>query len=72
MKPFPNFTLGTTLSALLSLAGASAHTATLGGPLALEDEGALFVGGKTITSNYPGASLVTGRSGLMHSPTLCH
>src|SRR6266571_4054452 len=34
----------------------------LGGPLTLEDEGAFFVGGKTVTSNFPGASLLTGPS----------
>ena len=60
MKPLSSFTRGIALSALLSLA--PAHAATLGGPLTLEDEGAFFVGGKTITSNYPGASLVTGPS----------
>jgi len=58
MKPLLSFTWCIALSALLSLA--PAHAATLGGPLTLEDEGAFFVGGKTITSNYPGASLVTG------------
>jgi pimeloyl-ACP methyl ester carboxylesterase len=62
MKPFSNFTRGIALSALVALAPgfAPAHAATLGGPLTLEDEGAFFVGGKTITSNHPGASLVTG------------
>jgi pimeloyl-ACP methyl ester carboxylesterase len=71
MKPFSNFTKGVALSALASFAGtfmsvlvqtAPAHAATLGGPLTLEDEGAFFVGGKIVTSNYPGASLVTGPS----------
>ena len=54
------------LSALVSLAVVSglapAHGATLGGPLTLEDEGAFFLGGKTVMSSYPGASLVTGPS----------
>jgi len=39
-----------------------AHAAALGGPLTLEDEGTFFVNGKTVTSSYPGASLVTGPS----------
>src|SRR5258705_8126383 len=42
------------------LAAAAANAATLGGPLTLEDEGSFFVNGKVVTSNYPGASLVTG------------
>ena len=58
MKPFSNVLLAAVLVSGL----APAHAATLGGPLTLEDEGAFFVGGKTITSNYPGASLVTGPS----------
>ena len=41
-------------------ATATANAATLGGPLTLEDEGSFFVNGKVVTSNYPGASLVTG------------
>src|SRR5262245_34532643 len=48
--------------AVLSLAFGPAHAAALGGPLTLEDEGTFFVNGKTVTSNYPGASLVTGPS----------
>jgi len=48
--------------AMLASAVAPAHAATLGGPLTLEDEGAFFVNGKTVTSNFPGASLVTGPS----------
>ena len=38
----------------------SAAAGTLGGPLTLEDEGSFFVNGKVVTSQYPGASLVTG------------
>ena len=37
-----------------------AHSATLGGPLTLEDDGSFFVNGQSVLSNYPGASLVTG------------
>ncbi len=48
--------------AILASGLAPARAATLGGPLTLEDEGAFFVNGKTVTSNYPGASLVTGPS----------
>ena len=36
------------------------HSATLGGPLTLEDEGSFFVNGQSVLSNHPGASLVTG------------
>src|SRR4249920_910142 len=64
MKPLSSFTRGIALSALVSFA--PAHAATLGGPLTLEDEGAFFVGGKAITSNYPGASLITGPSAPGH------
>ena len=39
-----------------------ATAATLGGPLTLEDEGSFFVNGKIITSDFPGASLITGPS----------
>lgn len=39
---------------------ASAQKSSLGGPLVLSDEGAFFVGGKAIKSNFPGASAVTG------------
>src|SRR5678815_5354383 len=38
----------------------SAAAGTLGGPLTLEDEGSFFVNGKVVTSQHPGASLVTG------------
>src|SRR5258707_10063062 len=65
MKPFASFTRGIALFAFASLAAFAsgfAHSATLGGPLTLEDEGAFFVNGKTVTSNFPGASLVTGPS----------
>jgi hypothetical protein len=48
--------------AILASGLAPARAATLGGPLTLEDEGAFFVNGKTVTSNYPGASLITGPS----------
>ena len=34
----------------------------LGGPLTLADEGAFFVNGRAINSQYPGASLITGPS----------
>src|SRR5439155_1322802 len=50
------------LPAVVAPAFAPARSATLGGPLTLEDEGAFFVGGKTVTSNFPGASLLTGPS----------
>ena len=59
MKQLSNLTIGI---AMLAAAFAPAHCATLGGPLTLEDEGAFFVGGKTVTSNFPGASLLTGPS----------
>src|SRR5882762_7157523 len=59
MKPFSNFAIGI---AMLAAGFAPARSATLGGPLTLEDEGAFFVGGRTVTSNFPGASLVTGPS----------
>lgn len=38
----------------------SAGAGSLGGPLTLEDEGSFFVNGKVVTSQHPGASLVTG------------
>ena len=38
----------------------SAMAATLGGKLELEDEGSFFVNGKSMRSEYPGASLATG------------
>jgi pimeloyl-ACP methyl ester carboxylesterase len=38
----------------------AAQTRSLGGPLNLADEGAFFVNGKAITSQFPGASAVTG------------
>src|SRR5436189_979676 len=57
MKACLSFTL-----AMLASGVAPAHSATLGGPLTLEDEVAFFVGGKTVTSNFPGASLLTGPS----------
>ena len=59
MKTFSRSTIGI---AMLAAAFAPARSATLGGPLTLEDEGAFFVGGKTVTSNFPGASLLTGPS----------
>src|SRR5439155_9322584 len=59
MKPFSNFAIGI---AMLAAGFTPARAATLGGPLTLEDEGAFFVGGKTVTSNFPGASLLTGPS----------
>ncbi len=64
MKPVPSFTRGVAVLAFASAAFAPgfAHSATLGGPLTLEDEGAFFVNGRTVTSNFPGASLVTGPS----------
>src|SRR5580765_1189811 len=45
------------LAASLSCGAAAG---TLGGPLTLEDEGSFFVNGKVVTSQHPGASLVTG------------
>jgi pimeloyl-ACP methyl ester carboxylesterase len=45
---------------LLASLSCTAIAATLGGPLTLEDEGSFFVNGKVVTSQYPGASLVTG------------
>jgi pimeloyl-ACP methyl ester carboxylesterase len=46
---------------LLSFTGAAMAATTLGGRLVLEDEGSFFVNGRTIKSEHPGASLVTGR-----------
>ena len=43
----------------------SAAAGTLGGPLTLEDEGSFFVNGKVVTSQHPGASLVTGPAAPM-------
>lgn len=40
----------------LGLALAPARAATLGGPLQLTDEGIFFVGGRSVTSNFPGVS----------------
>jgi len=64
MRSFSKLTKELAMPAPMSLAAtlAPAHAATLGGPLTLGDEGAFFVNGKTVTSNYPGASLVTGPS----------
>src|SRR5258708_1607260 len=64
MKPVPSFTR---VVVVLALASASfppgfAHSATLAGPLTLEDDGSFFVNGKIINSDFPGASLVTGPS----------
>ena len=42
------------------LSWGSAMAATLGGRLELEDEGSFFVNGKSMRSEYPGASLATG------------
>ena len=39
---------------------ATAQAASLGGPLTLADEGSFFVNGKSVKSNYPGASAATG------------
>jgi len=39
---------------------ATAHAASLGGPLTLADEGSFFVNGQSMRSEYPGASLRTG------------
>ncbi len=50
------------LLAIALLATATAHGASLGGPLTLEDEGSFFVNGKNVQSDYPGASLITGPS----------
>ena len=44
----------------LLLSWGSAMAATLGGKLELEDEGSFFVNGKSMRSDYPGASLATG------------
>ena len=57
MKAFPSLAFAI---AILAAALAPARGATLGGPLNLDDEGAFFVGGKIVTSNFPGASLLTG------------
>lgn len=40
----------------LGLCAPAAGAASLGGPLHLADEGILFVGGRSITSNFPGVS----------------
>ena len=48
------------LACAVLLTAATTNAATLGGPMTLEDEGAFFVNGKIVTSNYPGASLITG------------
>jgi len=45
---------------LLACLSCNAVAGTLGGPLTLEDEGSFFVNGKIVTSQHPGASLVTG------------
>ncbi len=50
------------LTILFVLAAAQSFAASLGGPLTLEDEGSFFVNGKVITSDFPGASLITGPS----------
>ena len=60
MRTFASF--ARSLAVLALACGAQAHAGTLGGPLTLEDEGVFFLNGKTITSSYPGASLVTGPS----------
>jgi len=54
MKPFSN----SPSHRVLAAGFAPARSATLGGPDP-RDEG-LFVGGRTVTSNFPGASLVPG------------
>lgn len=50
------------LVTVLLLVAAPLFAATLGGPMTLEDEGSFFVNGKVITSDFPGASLITGPS----------
>ena len=46
--------------AAVSLCSVTAMAATLGGKLELDDEGSFFVGGRSVRSEYPGASLRTG------------
>lgn len=49
------------VSSVLAVSVASAQQkSSLGGPLNLADEGAFFVNGKSVTSNFPGSSAVTG------------
>ena len=43
-----------------ALAVMPAAAASLGGPLTLEDEGSFFVNGRSVKSEYPGASAATG------------
>lgn len=50
------------LVTVLLLVAAPSFPATLGGPMTLEDEGSFFVNGKVVTSDFPGASLITGPS----------
>lgn len=49
-----------TIAATALFLSTGAGAASLGGPLNLADEGSFFVNGENITSQYPGASLVTG------------
>jgi len=52
--------LAATLMVIGFATGASADKPTLGGKLELADEGSFFVNGKSIKSDYPGASAATG------------
>jgi hypothetical protein len=54
------------LACLLAALSPAALAGTLGGPLTLEDEGSFFVNGKVVTSQHPGASLVTGPAAPGH------
>jgi len=49
-----------TIAATALFLSTGAGAASLGGPLNLADEGSFFVNGENVTSQYPGASLVTG------------
>lgn len=49
--------------AMLMLTTGTLMAASIGGKLELEDYGSFFVNGRTLKSNHPGASLVTGPAG---------
>src|SRR5690349_2551610 len=49
------------LYGVLFMANYAMAASSLGGRLVLEDEGSFFVNGRTLKSEHPGASLVTGR-----------
>ena len=57
----PNFKRGLVIAiASFIITTGTSMAASIGGKLEIEDYGSFFVNGRTVKSNHPGASLVTG------------